>query len=77
MSTVELARAQQRALRLYPRSKGFRSAYLAGARAALAGRPVDACPYRRDPGKTWRQAYRLAWMRGYESISPLPIEEVV
>ena len=73
---VEVARAQRRALRLYPRSKGFRSTYVRGARAALAGKAVDDCPYRRDQGKTWRRAYQLAWMRGYESIAPtIPEEE--
>lgn len=71
MSAVERARARQRARRLYPRSAGFQGAYLRGVEAALAGRPVDTCPYRRKAG--W-QAWRRAWLRGYQSVAP-PEEE--
>lgn len=66
--TVELRRARVRAWRLY-RGKAFREAYVAGARARLNGRPAEACPYAPDPGKTWRHAYRRAWLRGYESVT--------
>lgn len=69
-SATAIEDAQRRARKLYPRSKGFRGAYLKGARAALRGAPESACPYPDDPAKTWRQAWRLAWMRGYLSIAP-------
>lgn len=74
MSTP-LADAQMRARRLYPRSKGFRGAYLAGWRAARNGRDSSACPYSVDPKKTWRKAWRLAWMRGHLSHAPDVPEE--
>jgi hypothetical protein len=63
----ELARARQRAQKLYPRSKGFENTYVRGARAALDGKTSAECPYPNDPSKTWRKAYRLAWMRGHQS----------
>lgn len=62
---IELAR--QRAVRLYPRGKNFRTTYVAGARARLAGQPSSMCPYRGTPG-TWSVAWRLAWIRGYQSV---------
>lgn len=65
----DLRRAQERARRIYPRAVGFQRVYVRGASARLAGLPPDACPYRRDPAKTWRNAYRRAWLRGYESVS--------
>lgn len=68
MSDDVLVRAQARARRLYPRQKGMRSVYVAGARAAHTGRPSSACPYPDDPAKTWRKAWRLAWMRGHHSV---------
>jgi ribosome modulation factor len=73
--TSELDQAQKRADRLYPNSKGFRGAYLAGWRAARAGRTSAACPYEADPKKTWRKAWRLAWMRGHGSHAPDNPEE--
>jgi hypothetical protein len=68
--TFELSRARARALRLYPRSAGFRNAYANGARAALASPPLPetACPYAgRDGG--FSRAYRFAWLRGYRSVA--------
>lgn len=62
------ANAAQRARRLYPRSKSFQGAYLKGVRAAERGHGESACPYKPDPTKTWRKAYRNAWLRGYRSI---------
>jgi ribosome modulation factor len=64
----ELARAQERAERVYPKSTAFQGAYVKGARAKLAGRPVGSCPYKRDSRNTWRTAWRLAWIRGYNSV---------
>lgn len=63
----DLDRAMARARRLYPRSKHFRNAYMKGVRAALVGLSENACPYKRDPAKTWLAAYRAAWLRGYQS----------
>lgn len=60
-----LSRAEQRALRLYPGSKGFRRAYLNGWLAASAGRSTAACPYRDRVG--WGSPWRIAWMRGHLS----------
>lgn len=40
-----------------------------GARAALDGKSPDACPYKRTPVRSWRQNFRVAWMRGHASIS--------
>lgn len=60
-------RALRRALRLYPRSKGFRTAYLNGHAAAAAGRSRDSCPYKLDGKKTWSLAYRRAWLAGFSS----------
>lgn len=67
--SIELGvqRARARARRRY-RSAGFQNAYVAGARAALRGRPIDDCPYGRKPG--WR-AWRRAWLSGHAS-SPAP-----
>lgn len=64
MSAVEETRAWTRAKRLYD-SDRFRRAYLRGARAALAGLPIDACPYRSRNG--WA-AWRAAWTAGWRSI---------
>lgn len=64
----DLARVRRQSRKLY-RSKGFQGAYVAGAVAALGGRPADTCPYALDRMKTWRQAYRRAWLRGYQSIN--------
>lgn len=75
MTSAALQDAQARARRLYPRSKGFRSAYLAGWRAARNGSTSRACPYQDDPKKTWRKAWRLAWMRGHLSHAPDTPEE--
>ena len=61
--------AQARAARLYPRSVGFRSAYVHGAAAAEAGRTESTCPYARESAKTWRSAFRAAWMRGHASVT--------
>lgn len=63
-------RAQRRAAALFPRSKGFQSAYLKGWRARVAKAGLDACPYNRhlynaDGTGTWAWAWRSAWMMGY------------
>lgn len=65
---VDYQRARQRAARLY-RSDRFQNAYVAGYTAARLGRPVDACPYKRDTTKSWRAAYRNAWIRGWQSYA--------
>jgi ribosome modulation factor len=67
MNAVQAAEA--RALRIYPRSDRFRKPYVAGARAALAGKPAESCPYRVDPRKTWGGVWRRAWMLGYRSVA--------
>lgn len=67
--------ADRRARRLYPRSSGFQGAYVAGWRAARAGKTSAACPYPADPAKTWRKAWRLAWMRGHLSHAPDTVED--
>jgi ribosome modulation factor len=64
----DVTRAGERARRLYPKSKAHQSVYVKGARAALAGRGESACPYARDPNKTWLRGYRKAWLRGHQSI---------
>lgn len=74
MTDTRYGDAQRRALRLYPKAKNFRSTYLRGARARLAGRPADACPYPLDRTRSWRLAYRRAWLRGWEDI-PVTDEE--
>jgi ribosome modulation factor len=66
---VIVRRARARAEQLY-RPGNCRSAYLRGALACLAGSPVDSCPYRREVKKTWRTGMRLAWIRGWQSVSP-------
>lgn len=66
---IELLRGRARARREYPKSKGFRSAYLRGVAAAARGRPVDSCPYPHDPSKTWRNSYRQVWLAGFESVA--------
>jgi len=66
--SADLLAAQKRAHRLYPRSQGFRGAYMKGVHARRAGRSIDACPYPADPTKTWRRAWRLAWTRGWQSL---------
>jgi ribosome modulation factor len=40
-----------------------------GAYAALAGRGPDVCPYARDPRRSWRLQFRVAWMRGHASVA--------
>lgn len=65
---TDTLRARAMAKRLYPRSKNFQGAFVKGASAARAGHPESACPYARDPAKTWRLAYRKAWMRGHQSV---------
>lgn len=60
--------AAVRALRLYPRAKGLRTAYRNGAACALDRGSIDSCPYAHDPHKTWRLAYRQAWLGGYRSV---------
>lgn len=67
MSDSEIARASQRAARLYSRSQPLQSAYLAGARVALAGNPRDLCPYRNRAG--FGSAFRSAWLAGHSSLS--------
>lgn len=64
---LEMSAAEQRARRLY-RPGPFRGAYLAGAAAARAGRPVEACPYRGRDG--WGSRWRRAWERGWWSEAP-------
>lgn len=68
ISTLDLQRAEQRARRLY-RAVGFRSAYVNGVRAGLTGKPVSECPYRSEAAKTWRSAYRHAWILGWQSVN--------
>lgn len=75
MSGTALYDAQQRARRLYPKSKGYQGVYVAGWRAAKAKKGSSACPYPDDPKKTWRKAWRLAWMRGHLSYAPDNPEE--
>lgn len=43
-----------------------------GAQARLGGQPADSCPYARDDRKTWRNAYRKAWLRGWKSVPDRP-----
>lgn len=59
-------RARRRALGLY-RSAGFRTAYVNGALARAGGLGLDSCPYPADPARSWRNAYRKAWLRGWRS----------
>lgn len=63
-----MGRARDRAEKLYPRSTHFQNAYLAGVESATAGKDASHCPYRNDPRKTWRQAYRIAWLSGHASV---------
>lgn len=65
----DLSQARQRAARLYPRNKNLRNTYVRGASAAMHGKTADACPYKRDPRKTWAAGYRKAWLLGYQSIA--------
>lgn len=67
---AEITAAWARARRLYA-SQGFQKAYVRGVQARQAGKPADACPYRRRSGGGW-QAWRRAWMLGWES---LPLDE--
>lgn len=67
-NTVRLRRARQRAEQLYPKSTSFQGAYMRGARAALKGNDSTHCPYKVDTRGTWRRSYRLAWMRGHQSL---------
>lgn len=61
------AEAARRAAELYPRSRGFRGAYLRGWHSGRAGRPVEACPYRRGHG--WASVWAQAWLRGWSAGS--------
>ena len=63
MSETEIDRARRRALRLYPHANHFRTAYMQGLRAAMAGN--DECPYGDRSG--WA-AWEKAWRRGYDSL---------
>lgn len=67
MSDSEIVRASQRAARLYARSQGLQTAYLAGVRVALAGNGAELNPYRNRAG--FGSAYRAAWNAGYVSVS--------
>lgn len=58
-----LTSALSRAERLYT-GQQFRRVYMAGAEAALDGKPADACPYQRARGG-W--PFRRVWMRGFTS----------
>lgn len=70
-SATPLQLARERAERLYPKSKGYRNVYVAGARARLAGRASTTCPYEAKAG-TWSVAWRLAWIRGWQSADEGP-----
>lgn len=69
MTTTPIGDARRRAANLYPRSKSFQGAYVKGARARLAGRPIDSCPYAFDREKTWRGTFRAAWIHGWQSAA--------
>lgn len=64
-----LDRARSRARRLYPNSTAFQGAYMKGVRARLAGQGPDVCPYKRTAQRSWRQNFRIAWMRGHASVA--------
>ena len=64
-----LERARSRARRLYPNSTAFQGAYMKGAHAAAAGLGPEKCPYKRTTQRSWRQNFRVAWMRGHASVS--------
>lgn len=66
---TEIEEAGTRARKVYPRSPGFRRAYVEGARAAIKGDPKTFCPYRDEQANTWRRTYRLAWLRGWLSAA--------
>jgi hypothetical protein len=68
VSASETARAAQRAARLYARSQGLQTAYMAGVRTKLAGNSGDLNPYRNRAG--YGSAYRAAWNAGFVSVSP-------
>lgn len=72
---MSLDGAAARAARLY-KSPAFRKVYVAGAAAANVGRSIDVCPYPTERQRTWRTAYRRAWLRGYTSIAPATDEQV-
>lgn len=65
----------ERARRLY-KSPAFRRVYCAGAQIASMGGTIDRCPYPEEQTRTWRTAYRKAWRRGFESVSPPDDEQV-
>lgn len=54
-------------------SNALAGAVLRGMRAALAGEPITACPYRdvrKWNGKlTWSRAFESAWRDGWEKAS--------
>lgn len=66
--TPALARARSRARRIYPRSTAFQGAYMKGVKAKLGDLSPESCPYPRDPRRSWRQNFRVAWFRGYGSV---------
>lgn len=66
-----LSRAARNARKQYPKSTAFQSAYMKGVRAKLNGLQESDCPYSPDPKKTWRRAYRAAWLRGFQSMPRL------
>lgn len=59
-------RARLEARRRY-RATGFRRTFVRGALARAAGRPIEACPYPRQPRseESWRRTWRSAWLTGY------------
>lgn len=71
---TELVDARTRAQRLYPRSTQFQNTFVAGARAAILGRPADACPYQRDGAGSWRRTFRSVWLHGWESVERDEVE---
>jgi ribosome modulation factor len=66
MTDIEITRAWARARRLYT-SANFQATYVRGAQAALGGRPIDSCPYKKRRGGGWN-AWRVAFLAGYQSI---------
>lgn len=54
--------------RRYSETPHYRNAYYRGALAAIKNQPIDANPYKPDPKKSWRVAYRRAWTAGHRSV---------
>lgn len=52
-------------------NKAFQGAYRKGYRAALEGKPIEACPYvdwRKADGRlTFSRGFRRAWHDGYRA----------